>query len=545
MKNKPLFILLLVIQLCQTGSVFAEERIAEDPYVVSQAINYDVINPDTCIALIRSHSTLMDTSSEVSVELSVAIEQTQLEIEQLNTDYQTINNQIAALESGEDQSLQEAQWQLEQIVETLYHDYLQTDEAFGTLTQEEQLLIIAQHESVIEWQTYMLEIQQLINEWVVDRDAVETAYYQRTYDLENLITQLEAEKSNQAQLNQCLLYPYSMNYLASDQIMLNQQTVALNDYLIELDYYLQRLVPPAYRKLSFHDIYRMFSYVADDETTATDFSNKQPVRFDEVGLAQYTYAKELSLYDIEIVANNAQVKHKETEDLAALTIDYQNTLDMKALQFAYFYQINTESFEWVKTQLADYLNQIGAYDDASIGLVQTIHNRYQIKLVYLDEVNQYWEPNEGETTGYYTSYYEAPLVNPLTVDRTSGNLITDDTHSSLNQLPPTDETRLETPVTTDPFNTEHLNDLKDKLSQANASNSSSTANDLPKPQELSSKAKNKPAAKSAQLKLPDTGEQQLYLYIGMGFLIIGLSLLFVNQRIRRKKRQKLEEIELD
>lgn len=544
MKNKPILILLLASQLCQTTqSVFAtEEGVAVDPYVVTQAINYDVIDPDVCVTLIRSQSDFVDTTSEFSVGLSATIEQTQVEIEQLNIDYQTINNQIAALESGEDQSLEAAKWQLEQVVETLYHDYLETDESFVLLTQEEQLTIIAQHESVIEWQDYMIEIQQLINELIVERDAVETTYYQRTYDLENVVTQLEAEKSNQAQLNQCLLYPYSMNYLAVDQIMLNQQTVSLNDYLVELDYYLQRLVPSAYRKLSFYDIYRMFSYVSDDATITTDFSNKQPVHFDEAGLAQYTYAKELSLYDIEIVANNAKAKHLADEDLAALTIDYQNTLDLKAHQFSFFYQINSESFEWVKSQLADYLNQISAYDDVSIELVQTIHNRYQIKLVYFDEVNQYWGPSEGGTTGYYASYYEAPLLESLKVDRNSGNLVTE-ADSAFNETPLADEIDSESSFATRPGNENHLDDLKDKLSESPSSNTKPKS--LAKPQELSSKPKEKTPAKSSQLKLPDTGEQQLYLYIGLGFLIIGLSLLFVNQRIRRKKRQKLEDIELD
>lgn len=543
MKIKPVVILLLASHLCQTtGSVFATEGVAVDPYVVSQAINYDVIDPADCVTLIRNQSTFIDTTSEISEELSATIEQTQIEIEQLNTDYQMINNQIAALESGEEQSLQAAKWQLEQVVEILYQDYLDTDETFASLTQEEQLTIVAQHESVIEWQDYMLEIQQLINELIVERDAVETAYYQGTYDLENMVTQLEAEKSNQAQLNQCLLYPYSMNYLAADQIMLNQQTASLNDYLVELDYYLQRLVPPAYRKLSFYDIYRMFSNITDDATTMTDFSNKQPVHYDEASLTHYTYAKELSLYDVELVANNAKANYNETDDLSALTLDYQNTLDLKAYQFSYFYQINSESFEWVKSQLADYLNQMGAYDDGSIELVQTIHNRYQIKLVYFDEVNQYWGPSEGSTTGYYAAYYDAGLQDSLIVERNSGNLVTE-ADAVLNETPLAGETNVEAPLTSGPVNGNHLDELKDKLSQSPSS--SAKPKSLAKPQEMSSKPKEKPAAKNSQLKLPDTGEQQLYLYIGLGFLIIGFSLLFVNQRIRRKKRQKLEDIELD
>lgn len=545
----------------KTVQVNAQTNIV-DPFIVTQSINQEVIDKDQCYSLIRTHATAEDTSSDESQLILADIDLLQENMEATNLFYQSLNEEISILESADVDSLLYANQQLEQVIELIYFDLFENDPEFQSLSEEEQLQLISQHEIVIEWQTYINQLQQLINEKVVARDEQETLYYQLAYELENQSRLLEEEKWTQSQLNQCLLYPYSTTFLSVERLLLNAQNSQLDSFLLELDSYLQKLVPNAFRKIAYYDIYRFFTLPSNDETQTIELlNNKEATTVDESGLDKYSYAKELNLYDLEVLGNYAKSAYLKYANIDALTDRYLEALNLKEAQFNYFYSINFEVFTELSTQLANYLNAHQFIDSNSLEKIQTLHNRYQIKLVFYDDVTQTWNVNSTDTSGYYSLYQDLSLSNVQEVDSKTGNPIesgaesssathdssqdptnnSSDNHSSWSfdiSLP--DETN------SPPNNNNGLDYLKDKLTNGQSSNVKSP--DLPKPNELSKQSNNshsKPSSSSSKLSLPNTGDTTRWTLIGSVLLIIGLVLLLINQIIKRKRREKLEEIELD
>lgn len=559
MKKYKLFIaMLLLATSLNISSQVSAQTVVADPFIVTQAINQEVIDRSLCYTLIRNQTTAEDTSSSESQIILADIDLIQENMEATNRLYQGLNEEIASLESAEVDSLVYANQQLETVIELIYFDYLESQPDFQLLSEEEQLQQISQHEVVLEWQSYINQLQQLINEKVVLRDEHETLYYQMAYELENQSRLLEEEKLTQSQLNQCLLYPYSTTFQTVEGLLLNSQNNHLDSFLLEVDSYLQKLVPTAFRKIAYYDVYRFFTLPSDDETQTIEMlQNKEATIVDEVGLEKYSYAKELNLYDLEVLGNYAKSAFLKQENLDALRSSYLEALNIKEGQFAYFYSINLEVFADLSTQLANYLNNHHLIDEISIGKIQTLHNRYQIKLVYYDEQTQSWTRNDSDSSGYYSLYHDLSLTQAHAVDTKTGNPIEKETESLLEEsssvqssislssesigLPLPDETN-------NPINqNDGLDYLKDKLTNGQAS--SVKSGDLPKPGELSRQKdksnEKKPSSSSSTLSLPNTGETAFWTLIGSTLLVIGLVLLLINQVIKRKRREKLEEIELD
>lgn len=553
MKNTKKISLVTIISLSLFCSPVAEAETtsleASEPFIVTQSINTELIDADSCISLIRSHSTAADTSSLESQTILADIESLQAEMNYANQTYQRLNQEIALLEAGEEDSLNYAQSQLAVVIELIYEDYLATDPAFVLLNNEEQMNIISQHDVIIEWQDYILQLQQLINQKVIERDNQENYYYQLVYQIENQTRLLEEEKSNQAQLNQCLLYPYSTTYLDSSNILLNSNNDSLESYLMEVDLILQKIVPSNYRKVSFHDIYRLFELPKDEESSIEFLSNKENIYVDEYGLAQYAYAKELSLYDLEVLGNYAKRDYLKLEDLVSFQESYQSALALKEAQFAYFFQINQESFLTLSDQLANYLNSQNLISQEVIKQIQTLHNRHQIKFVYFNDVTQTWSANKTGFSGYYEIYNNLSLLDNIPIDTITGNPAETDNfdedkdHSSESQNGNGDllDETPEQPVD----NTDALDYLKDQLTNNSGSPSKVKNSDLPSPNELKNSSESSSNSGNTSLSLPNTGEVRFWTILGIVLLMIGLLMLLANQITRRKRREKLDEIELD
>lgn len=530
------------------------------PFIVTQSINQEVIDRDQCYALIRSHTTAADTSSEESQVILADIDLLQANMEATNLNYQMLNEEISLLEYGEVDSLIFANQQLENVVELLYVDYVENDSEFQLLTEEEQLQQISQHEVVIEWQTYTSQLQQLINEKVVARDEQETIYYQLVYELENQSRLLEEEKWNQSQLNQCLLYPYSTAYQAVDSLLLNSQVENLDNYLLEVDSFLQKIVPNAFRKIAYYDVYRFFTLPTNDETQTIEMlNNKETTLVDESGLEKYSYATELNLYDLEVLGNYAKSAYLKQPNIDSLTERYIEALNLKEAQFTYFYSLNREVFTELASQLANYLNAHQLTDSSSLEKIQTLHNRYQIKLIFLDDASLTWSSNDTESSGYYSLYRPLSLTQVQAVDSKTGNPIesgevpVSDVSSELSLEQPSDSKSslpfdLSAPdeTTSTPINSDGLDYLKDKLTNGQNTYSNVKPSDLPKPSDLSKNSSlAKPKAISSKLTLPNTGETAIWTLVASVLLIVGLILLLVNQIIKRKRRENLEKIKLD
>lgn len=561
--NKPfIFTILLCVGISCTyqkpSHLNAQINVA-DPFIVTQSINQELIDREECYALIRAHTTAEDTSSVESQLILADIDSLQEKMETINLSYQSLNEEISILETAEVDSLQYANQQLESVIELIYFEFMENNPEFQLMSETEQLQQISQHEVVMEWQSYINQLQQLINEKVVARDEQETFYYQFAYELENQSRLLEEEKWTQSQLNQCSLYPYSTSYQPIEHLMLNSQNNQLDSFLLEVDSYLQKLVPSAFRKVAYYDVYRFFTLPNDDEThTIEMLTNKEATIVDEIGLEKYSYAKELNLYDLEVLGNYAKSSYLKQADLDTLTNRYLEALNLKEAQFDYFYSINLEVFTELASRLANYMNTHQFIDISNIEKIQTLHNRYQIKLIYYDETSQTWSVNETGTSGYYYLYQDLSLTRAQAIDSKTGNPVESleeatsdivnssqkpteniaDNHSSWTfDLPSPDET-LSTPT-----DNEGLDYLKDKLT--NGQSSSVKSKDLPKPGELSNTTSKSQSKPSSKLSLPNTGETAFWTLIGSILLILGLILLLFNQIIRRKRREKLEDIELD
>ncbi|NMB19139.1 MAG: LPXTG cell wall anchor domain-containing protein [Erysipelothrix sp.] len=94
-------------------------------------------------------------------------------------------------------------------------------------------------------------------------------------------------------------------------------------------------------------------------------------------------------------------------------------------------------------------------------------------------------------------------------------------------------------------NTDALDYLKDQLTNNSGSPSKVKTSDLPSPNELKNSSESSRNSGNTSLSLPNTGEVRFWTILGIVLLMIGLLMLLANQITRRKRREKLDEIELD
>lgn len=511
--RKIAVIIMIVGMLFNRVSVRALEPV--DPYILTTAINALPVDKLSCQVLIQEQNQLEEDEHEDKGQMVALQEQ----LTQLEVAYQELNQRIQSLEQDEEYSIEAATRSLEAVIEQLYQNYMAQDAAFAALSEEEQLAKIQADDTVVEWQQFLEKIKQEQQEAIAERERIEADYKQLVYQLDQQTSQAETIKETSDQLNQCLLYAYSVPSFPIEAIFLNPETPTLAEYLAQLDIYLQKLVPYPYRKVSFDNIHQAFAKRLSKEALEASLYGKQNIVIDPIAVEQYSYEKELSILDVEIMAHLAQrdMLHSLNEDKYQQA--YEAILQLKEAQFSYFTALNPQVWSVIKQSLAKYLNERQLWDEASILQMQQLHARYQLKLVVFNDVNRQWQPVENES-GYLASHQQLSLQESemTTLDATV--------------------TTLETITTKD-----NLAYLKEKLAAKQEKAKDST---LPRPSDttktLATSDKNK---KTGNIKLPSTGEQQQATFIALILLCLGSVLLLITRIKKRNQRETLDKIELD
>lgn len=514
--------------------VLAEE--VPQPYIVSQSIPSEIIPMEECISILKD--SLNDEGSELLSESMTQIKETELLLQDLQQQFNQLNTEISQLESGETESLDWANNQLLLVIEQLYEEYQYMNDDFIYLSEEEQIALISNHEVVIEWQAYMQEITAIINQKIADRDYVELEYSQVNHQYNELLKAEEDKKEIKKLYNQCQLYPYSAEYLSIDQILLNHES-NLNDYLIQFGTYLDQIIPKAYRKVNFEDIYQQFKQnIIYQDAVAL---NNEKVVIDSLALQNYAYAKEINLSDIESLSQQALLTYQEDQNITSYSDRYRELVQLKENQWSYIYQINQEAFDKLKNDLASYLNQNQAIKEADIERVSELQQKYQVKLVFFDDYKQQWIINSTGTSGYYDHYY----YEEFSTDSAEGRKEILN-HSEIDNWIADEEELNETNPTTYPIESSHdtLSSLKEQLSN---SRNDTQVKDLPVPNSSSSNVNKPPKTKkkSKNIELPSTGEKRPLTIGAILLLIFGLVLILTSSYSKRKKKEKSFKIHLD
>lgn len=525
---------------------------APEPYQVTMNLIQEPVSQEACILLLTTGNTEAETNTVSDQILSNEDRMTALQER-----YQVINEEIARLESGNENSIATAQANLDQVIEEVYQTYTRDQADFASLSAEEQLALVSQDSQVIEWQSYIDSLNSILQEYIVERSQIEQEYQTLSYDNDNLSETVDRQSQSQAQVNQCQLYPYSAKVLPLDQLMMNHQATSLSEYLLSVDRYLQILVPTAYRKVRFEDIYQIFDKALSMDQIKSLLQGKESIQLDQTAFDHYQYAKELSLFDIELLAGQAQLSYYQTGKETLYHEAYKNLINLKEAQFNYFYSLNATAFQELKVGLADYLNRNLFTDDASVEAVKSIHDRYQLKLVVFDDQNQTWTIVEGNQSFFSQTYMEKSFKLSEVAEGASDSSLSDigalypgdrredqagesTPNTSEFLLSQWDESRNQTPMTDESH--DKLDYLKDKLAKNKTSSDHSSPGKLAKPTGKEAKKNNTevPKASKASPKagLPSTGEQNRYFWYSLILFLIGLSLIIYNRYKKYKKAKK-------
>lgn len=534
---KKIFIPFILINLLLSSFITILAQEVPEPYIVTQDINYETISLEDCLNI------LQNTGGEgtESVTLEAMIEEIETELQFVQAEYNDINHSISLLESGEIDSIDWANTQLLFVIDEVYSLHSETNPDFIYLTEEEQLELVANHETVLEWQNYIQEIQGVLNQLIADRNQLEQNYSNLNYTLNELQVERENTTQSKALYNECQLYPYSSEYMSVDQILLNNKT-SLNDYLVQIDSYLQKIIPKAYRKVAFEDIFRLYSQQLDRVALENVLSDKPNIVLDNLAYETYSYAKEISLIDIETLAQYAQRAYIKNENKNEFLEDYYKIIGLKENQWSYIYNINSEAFEVIKNELANYLNSNMLFDEEAIDLVRSIHQRYQVKLVLFDDTAQQWNINSTSSSGYYDEYTHKD-ISPKEEEESMEESLA----SKIDTLNNEDETLEEIPDNLTASN-DNLESLKKQLSNMR---NDTNIKELPKPKSTSSisNTKNKSSkddkTNKGNIELPSTGERRPITIVALVILLIGIILLLTSIRLKNKKKQTLQDIDLE
>lgn len=387
-----------------------------EPYQLITQWEGESISQETCQLLIQEQYQQVDNTSE----LNRLITDYQSTLAELETAFNTLTNDIESLENNEDYSITQATQGLNQVIEATYQNLQSTDASFIDLTEAEQMTLVEADPTVIEWQDYLQAIIQQQNETIASRSMVETQYQETLYLLEAAQSQLAENQIADQQLNQCLLYAYSVPKINSDSFLADNQMSSLTEYLANLDIFLSQLVPYPYYQLRFEDIFQQFSQVLTLDQITKTLNFKGNIQLDETLKNQYQYQEELSLNEVIRFTSVAQNKVYQTQNNEEYALSYQEILLIKEAQFIYFSQINASAWQTIKENLANYLNTQGYISEEAIALVRQLHQKYQVKLVTFDDATQNWYPVAAMSTGFLEDYYYREMDwNVINQDKTT------------------------------------------------------------------------------------------------------------------------------
>ena len=559
-----------------TGSILvvmvASQVGAQSAYVLSQSVNKIPVEASTCVSLIRqmTQADANDTSS--SQDLASQMRDQEASLASLEEQAKQVQAELASL----DDKIKSLHDQLDQALDSAYQALVKENPELAQASEDQQAAALANQPQVASLQEALTSAQTEQQEKQADLEQIKSEMANLDYDHHHKEDQLEQSKSNKTALNACLLYPYSSHYLSADSLPLNPASETLADYLVEVNQVLKQIVPLAYQKLKYQEIETLFS----PETSNMDEVNKllegkQDLQLSPEGETYYQYAQELSLFDVEILANLALRHYYQSGDKATLQAKFDQVYQLKIGQYRYLTSINKEVFQALKQGLADYLNAHN-YSAEAQGKLQALVDRYQLHLVNYNETNQKWQVVEEEEESFLTipdlmsvhpeangseselgdsNYHHSTRDwTPPDHDRqardSSSQGHQETSSSSQNQSESSSESSADN-------NPETLKRLKERLNKRQAKNShhqSKSKNQTPSGQskkEAKAKANSDQANESSQekgkgsVKLPDTGEQAFYMTVALALCGLAAIIVTIYLYRRYRERKKLKDIHFD
>ena len=559
-----------------TGSILvvmvASQVGAQSAYVLSQSVNKIPVEASTCVSLIRqmTQADANDTSS--SQDLASQMREQEASLASLEEQAKQVQAELASL----DDKIKSLHDQLDQALDSAYQALVKENPELDQASEDQQAAALANQPQVASLQEALTSAQTEQQEKQAALEQIKSEMANLDYDHHHKEDQLEQSKSNKTALNACLLYPYSSHYLSADSLPLNPASETLADYLVQVNQVLKQIVPLAYQKLKYQEIETLFS----PETSNMDEVNKllegkQDLQLSPEGETYYQYAQELSLFDVEILANLALRHYYQSGDKATLQAKFDQVYQLKIGQYRYLISINKEVFQALKQGLADYLNA-HHYGPEAQGKLQALVDRYQLHLVNYNETNQKWQVVEEEEESFLTVpdlMSEDPETNssnselgdsnhhqstrdwtPSDQDRqtrdSSSQGHQETSSSSQNQTESSSESSADN-------NPETLKRLKERLNKRKAKNShhqskskhQSTSGQSKK--EAKAKANSDQANESSQekgkgsVKLPDTGEQAFYMTLALALCGLAAVIVAIYLYRRYRERKKLKDIHFD
>ena len=559
-----------------TGSILvvmvASHVGAQSAYVLSQSVNKIPVEAPTCVSLIRqmTQADANDTSS--SQDLASQMREQEASLASLEEQAKQVQAELASL----DDKIKSLHDQLDQALDSAYQALVKENPELAQASEDQQAAALANQPQVASLQEALTSAQTEQQEKQAALEQIKSEMANLDYDHHHKEDQLEQSKSNKTALNACLLYPYSSHYLSADSLPLNPASETLADYLVEVNQVLKQIVPLAYQKLKYQEIETLFS----PETSNMDEVNKllegkQDLQLSPEGETYYQYAQELSLFDVEILANLALRHYYQSGDKATLQAKFDQVYQLKIGQYRYLTSINKEVFQALKQGLADYLNA-HHYGPEAQGKLQALVDRYQLHLVNYNETNQKWQVVEEEEESFLTIpdlMSEDPETNSSNSELGDSNYLNstrdwtpsdhdrqardsssqghqETSSSSQNQSESSSESAADN-------NPETLKRLKERLNKRQAKNSnhqSKSKNQTPSGQskkEAKAKANSDQANESGQekgkgsVKLPDTGEQAFYMTLALALCSLAALIVAIYLYRRYRERKKLKDIHFD
>ena len=559
-----------------TGSILvvmvASQVGAQSAYVLSQSVNKIPVEASTCVSLIRqmTQADANDTSS--SQDLASQMRDQEASLASLEEQAKQVQAELASL----DDKIKSLHDQLDQALDSAYQALVKENPELAQASEDQQAAALANQPQVASLQEALTSAQTEQQEKQAALEQIKSEMANLDYDHDHKEDQLEQSKSNKTALNACLLYPYSSHYLSAESLPLNPASETLADYLVEVNQVLKQIVPLAYQKLKYQEIETLFS----PETSNMDEVNKllegkQDLQLSPEGETYYQYAQELSLFDVEILANLALRHYYQSGDKATLQAKFDQVYQLKIGQYRYLTSINKEVFQALKQGLADYLNA-HHYGPEAQGKLQALVDRYQLHLVNYNETNQKWQVVEEEEESFLTIpdlMSENPETNSSNSELGDSNYLNstrdwtpsdhdrqardsssqghqETSSSSQNQSESSSESAADN-------NPETLKRLKERLNKRQAKNSnhqSKSKHQSPSGQsKKEAKAKNNSdqANESSQekgkgsVKLPDTGEQAFYMTLALALCGLAALIVAIYLYRRYRERKKLKDIHFD
>lgn len=558
-----------------TGSILvvmvASQVGAQSAYVLSQSVNKIPVEASTCVSLIRqmTQADANDTSS--SQDLASQMRDQEASLASLEEQAKQVQAELASL----DDKIKSLHDQLDQALDSAYQDLVKENPELAQASEDQQAATLSNQPQVASLQEAISSAQAEKQENQTKLDQIKSDIANLDYEHDHKEDQLEQSKSNKTALNACLLYPYSSHYLSAESLPLNPASETLADYLVQVNQVLKQIVPLAYQKLKYQEIETFFS----PETSNMDEVNKllegkQDLQLSPEGETYYQYAQELSLFDVEILANLALRHYYQSGDKATLQAKFDQVYQLKIGQYRYLTSINKEVFQALKQGLADYLNA-HHYGAEAQGKLQALVDRYQLHLVAYNEASQKWQMVEEEEEAFLTVpdlMAEQPIASsepdreeagpdnqartwtPSEQDRQSRNSISQRQDQASSSSQSQSESSSESSTANNP---ETLKRLKERLNKRQAKNSnhqSKSKHQTPSGQskkEAKAKANSDQANESSQekgkgsVKLPDTGEQAFYMTLALALCGLAAVIVAIYLYRRYRERKKLKDIHFD